>query len=449
MTRLTLAWALALSCSLFAMAQDPVITKAAAGDGVRNVGKAAPGSALAISGSNFGTDFDKVRVEIGGKECIVTGVEPSLIFVLTPQELSTGKTELVVSVSGKKAKYAIEVVKQDALDRDAGDASGAAGRPAQIAKPIMVETIEAVTVAGGQAFRVRGASPSLVDEMSINLAVSYGDKRLSVGTAKVKTGRFEGTLEPLNGVIPPGVYFVEVTFRLSRQPFAAKKAFMDKTKPDERKDLERFVNTEAYDLGDPAEAKSLKEDVRKKYQALMVKLDKTFDGAQSDYAATARSMFRTNRKLDDEAWSKWLFEQGFVAETKDVENLKKNTRYLKGPYLDSKSWEARVKKAVEAANESYKEIETLGKKYVVSPFPALDKMLLQMAQILVEMEIFRSRELFKRNEVKFSDDFRKEMGADQIPTGSEFSSGEYRRLHKRCERILDPTAGIKEDGSGE
>lgn len=432
----SLMFVAALSMPLVAQAADPVIVK---------VDRAVvqPGSVIVITGRNFDKDVKKIRIEVGGKKCMVTqSTETEVMFVVS-LDTKPGKTKIVLTLAGKKAEFAIEV--KDKIDEGSAD-GGKKSEDTNKTKLIVVESLNPKGAPGGKtALTVKGKTLKMADGFRINVEVLFGKTRIVKSKVEVKGNRFELTFPPISRKLYPGTYTVQSSFQLARQKSRYRGDWL-KSATDEEKKLYRRINrVDFFPIGSDTDNKAESERLRRLYTTHLNKFHAILEKMQSEYANASRCLFYKNNQVHEDVWKEYCAKQKLCKEIEDVEKAAKSTRYVprNGRYLKD-SWKTFLKSEFKKIVAEYKSVEELSAKYVSARFPATDAALKEMASVLVDLMINRTEEMLKRSKLKPVQNPRVFYGVESLTPVSKASFGRYMQLRNKSLRELNPKQIIGE-----
>lgn len=422
-------------------AQDPIILKVD-----RN--PVPPGSALLITGRNFTKDTKKIKVEVGNQPCMVSQSSETQIYVVTNEKAKIGKGKLVVTIGGKKAELPLEVVDPKNYKAPTNDGDGEKAMP-NFSKIIVVESLTQATNSNGQRiFRVKGVTQKMADDFKVYIEIKFGPKSIVTGSAKIKGNRFQYDSEAFKGEIFPGAYTVITNFSLRRQSRRLRKKWLKTMDKTDIPNYQNVLRQDFFTIGDKAEGKKKAAELRVKYERLLKTLRKSFDDMQFAYAATARSMFRKGRKIEEKPWQDWVVKQGYVKNKNEPEpeldKLRKKKTYLRGAYLNDSAWTKYVKDICSTVKDVRQKAQKLKSSFKTPRYPDTDYVLEELVGQIASLAYIRTVYLYQRNELKLSNEFKKEVEWGNLPYKTNASGVRIDSLFVKAEAELDPKKFAKD-----
>ncbi|MDF1666420.1 MAG: IPT/TIG domain-containing protein [Planctomycetota bacterium] len=427
----SLMFVAALSVPIVAHAADPVIDK---------VDRAVvqPGSVIVITGRNFNKDVTKIRIEVGGKKCMVTQSSDTQVMFVVSLDVKPGKETIILTLGGKKAKYPIEV--KEKIDEGKSD-GGKQSEDSSKTQLIVVESLSPRGVNGGKtALTVKGKTLKMVDGFKLNIEVLFGRNRIVKSKVEVKGNRFELTFPPISRKLYPGTYTVQSSFQLARQKSRYRSVWLKTASAEDKKLYRRVNRTDFFPIGSDSDNKAESKKLRDAYTVRLESFHKIFEKLQSEYASASRCLFYKNNKVHEDVWKEYCAKLKLCKEIEDLEKAANSTTYVpkNGRYLKD-SWKTFLKSEFKKIVAEYQKVERLSAKYVSARFPETDAALKEMASVLVELMINRTSEMLKRSKLKATENPRAFYGVENIPAGAKGTAGRYMQLRNKSLRELNPT----------
>lgn len=427
----SLMFVVALSAPLVAQAADPVITKLD-----RNIVQ--PGSVIVISGRNFVVDAKKIRIEVGGKKCMVTqSTETEVMFVVS-LDTKPGKHFIELTIAGKKAKFPVEV--KESIDEGGAD-GGKRSEDTNKTKLIVVEELSTKGAPGGKtSIVVKGKTLKMADGFRLNLEVLYGKTRIVKSKVEVKANRFELIFPPFARKLYPGIYTVKSSFQLARQKSRYRSKWLKNATSEDKQLYRRINRVDFFPIGSEADNKVESAKLRRIYTKHLENMDKILAKMQVEYANASRCLFYKNGKVFEDLWKEYCAKNNLCKEIEDVEKAAKSTKYVpnNARYLKD-TWKTYLKSEFKKLVAEYKAVLSLSSRYVSARYPETDAALKEMATVISNLMISRTEEMLKRSKLKPLVDPRVYFGVESIPVGTTRSYARYVQLRKKALRELNPT----------
>jgi hypothetical protein len=431
-----------LALQSVAYAANPVIVKLD-----RNVVQ--PGSVVIITGRNFVVDLKKIRIEVGGKKCMVTEATITQIMFVVSLDAKVGKSKIELSVSGKKTQFPIEL--KDKIEEGTND-GGAAKEDLSNTKLIVINSLTSKGADGGKtALSVTGKTQDLMDGMFLDVIVNFGKSEIVRGRVTVKDNAFKHTFEAFAGKVLPGTYTVNSQFRVSRQKYKIRKEFIKRQGKKILKTHREIKRVDFFELGSKSEAKAESAKIKKLYEGLIAQIDTVFQKLQNNYGGTSRCIYYRSGKVDEAPWKKYCFAQGLCKSDAEFEVLKKNKRYVGrgGKYLNATAWRALLTAEFGKIVNIYNKAEKISGKYITTRFPKTAEAVRDLCKLTIDLTLKRTAHMKTVSKLPATDNPREYYKVTEVPAGVVRGATYFTQLVKRCKRELDPTKMVGEPDQGQ
>lgn len=432
----SLIFMVALLAPISAQAADPVIVKLD-----RTIVQ--PGSVVVITGRNFDKDVTKIRIEVGGKRCMVTQSTETQVMFVVSLDTKPGKTSIILTLAGKKAKFDIEVKKE--IDEGKTD-NGQKSEDTSKTKLIVVEELTSKGSKGGKtALSVKGKTLKMADGFRLTIEVRYGKTRIAKSKVEVKGNSFELTFPPISRKLYPGTYTVQSSFQLARQKSRYRSGWMKKASDEDKKLYRRINRVDFFPIGSEADNKVETKKLQETYTKHLDNMHKIFEKLQLEFANASRCLFYKNNKVHEDSWKEYCTKLKLCKEVEDLQKAAKATTYVgrNGRYLKD-TWKTFLKSEFKKLVAEFDRIETLSARYVSPRYPETDAALKEMAALFVDLMLNRTEEMLKRSKLKPVQNPREYFGVAKIKKSLKASTGRYRQLREKALRELNPTKIIGE-----
>ncbi len=495
---LLLALALALTLAAPALAATPHISEISPDEDF-------PGAVIVIVGTNFSDAKEDCEVFLGEASAFVLDATPESLKVIVPNEVKPGKVKVRVKIgkdrSNDKEFRILNPADEEALakkkEEDLIKAEGAGGGgdtpstaeqikerqkkrlrfldPKRFPEDGREDGVRVVDARGSIRFDVKGRA-ALPDGCMVTLKLvfdsPYGTATqierepgagpeanpvtvtnvanipVDVAEATVQTQTFQATFGPYSKKLFSGNYYVEARFEIDQQPLDIKYMFEREVKDRMlREALSNLFDRTVVQVGQTAAAQREVDEVRRHFLSSLRKADALVVELEESYAATMRSGFLKDGKVDESGWEDWLAKRPLFRKLSTEERarkartLKAERRYL---HDDGKFNDVAWREWID--NRFRGDVLTLAKEHVayrdgyqVLIFPGATTKLSEMYGLLISLSMMRSSEIYERNGLKVAQ-------ADQTPIGTDVVSlpATVRQLHfEELKRAIMKEVGIR------
>lgn len=410
---------------------------------------APPGAVVTLSGKRFLLKGDKLRVEVGGKEALVTVVQDDRIIAITSLEAKIGKGKVTVKLpGGAELERDFEILdpkklKREEFEKDntgVEEGTGAQAEVERLRSLIKITAFKTRKRPGGlYEIAVIGEAPEFIDELRVMLVLSFDGGFLGNTRATIAKGRFEAIFGPYQKRLFPGVYRVEADFSLYHQRRKVRLAWYEQIGREQALAWRALHNYQLFQVGDESSALALAEKTREDLLTSLGELRERLSEIQELYATTVRCLFREGNALtiDEARWEQWVTAQRFASGPEDLERLRKNTVCLKKDYLNPEAWESTARAAFAKVAKTLERNDAYTGRFALMRFHEAHRNLRTLASMYLELYLKRTALIYRRSGLRPPPSLVKDSGIAKVGRSAIGGAGQFRALANQIERQLN------------